>query len=249
MKQRNPQARVAWTWFGVGVLGAVGVVLPFVFGMEGMAGGFAIAVVCGFLALSAAITAAVFAARARVLGKLLRGDGVLAHWTYPAADRAEQAKKELGEEKKASWGLLLIIAVFSLLIGVGFWVADPDAGRVVFLVMVGLVALLAVVATLAPLARHRKRRRATPEAIVSREGAYVFGMLHTWRLLGARIDDVELAGGAKPVLRVTYSAPVLYGKIFLTRQSYTVLVPVPAGETDRAQEVADALRGDRGASS
>ncbi len=246
MRRRNPQARVAWIWVGIGVLGVAGVFLPFVFGMEGMGGGFAIAVVCGFLALSAAIAASVFAARARILGRLFRGADVLACWTYPEADRTNHAKKELAEEKKASWVLLLIIAAFALLIGIGFLIADPDAGRFVLLVMVGLVALLAVVAFLAPSIRHRKRRRAVPEAIVSREGAYVFGMLHTWRLLGARIEDVDLATGAKPVLHVTYSAPVLYGKVFLTRQSYTVSIPVPPGEQGRAEEVAQALRGGGG---
>ncbi len=245
MKRRNPQARIAWIWVGIGVLGVSGIFLPFAFGMEGMRGGFAIATVCGFLTLSAAITAAVFAARARILGRLLREEGVLVHWAYPEADRTDQAKKELAEEKKASWVLLLIIAAFALLIGIGFLIADPDAGRFVFLVMVGLVVLLAIVAFLAPLVRHRKRRRAVPEAIVSREGAYVFGMLHTWRLLGARIEDVGLATGAKPVLHVTYSALVLYGKVFLTRQSYTVSIPVPPGEQSRAEETAQALRGDR----
>ncbi|MDD4903764.1 MAG: hypothetical protein PHX77_04625 [Candidatus Bipolaricaulis sp.] len=249
MKPRNPQARIASIWVGVGVLGVVGAVLPSVFGMEGMAGGFAIAVICGFLTLCAAITAAVFAARARVLGRMLRGDGVLVHWTYPTADRAEQTEKEFDEERKASWGLLLIMAAFSLVMGIGFLVADPDAGRYVFFAMIGLVALLAAVATLAPLARRRKRGRATPEAIVSCDGAYVFGMLHTWRLLGARVDDVELAGGAKPTVRVTYSAPVLHGRILLTRQSYTVSIPVPPGARERASEIVGALRGDRGAAS
>lgn len=246
MKRRNPQVRVAWIWVGIGALGVGGIFLPFAFGMEGMSGGFAIAAVSGFLALSAVICVAIFAARARILGRLLRGRGVLAHWTYPETDCADQAKKELAEEKKASWVLLLIIAAFALLAGIGFLIADPDAGRFVLLVMVGLVVVLALVAFLAPRARHRKRRRAVSEAIVGPEGAYVFGMLHTWRLLGARIDDVSLVAGSKPMLHVTYSAPVLYGKVFLTRQSYAVSIPVPPGEQGRAEEIAQALRGDPG---
>jgi hypothetical protein len=246
MKRRNPQARVAWIWVGIGALGVAGIFLPFALGMEGMGGGFAIAAVSGFLALSAAIAAAIFAVRARILGRLFGGVNVLANWTYPEADRADQARKELAEEKKASWVLLLIIAAFALLIGVGFLIADPDAGRFVLLIMVGLVVLLAFVAFLAPRVRHRKRRRAVSEAIVSSEAAYVFGMLHTWRLLGARIDDVSLAAGSRPMLHVTYSAPVLYGKIFLTRQSYTVSIPVPPGEQSRAEEIAETLSGGRG---
>jgi hypothetical protein len=179
-----------------------------------------------------------------VLGRLLSGTGVLAHWTYPVEDRAEHVDKELAEERKGSWTLFFIIAAFSLVIGVGFLVADPDAGRFVFLLLMGVVALLALVAALAPRVRHRKRRRAIPEAIVSPEGAYVFGILHTWRLLGARVEGAEVAQGKKPVLRVTYSAPFLYGRFFLGRQAYTVLVPIPQGEEDRAQSVLRTLRGE-----
>lgn len=244
MSQPNRQARVAVTWAGIGAVAAVGAALPFALGMDGMAGGFAIAFVSGFFALAAWIAAAVFGARARVLGRLLAEEGLLAHWTYPEAERKEHAEKELTEEKKASWTLLAVIAAFSILIGIGFLIADPDAGRYVFLLLVGMVAVLAGVAFVAPRARASRRRRAAPEAFVSREAAYVLGMLHTWRLLGARVEEVELVRGRKPVLRVTYSAPVIYGKFFLTRQSYTVSIPVPPGDEDRAGAAARAIVGE-----
>jgi hypothetical protein len=244
MKRRNPQARVALIWVLIAVLGAAGAILPSALGMDGMGGGYAIAFVSGFVALCGIIVAAIFAARARVLGRLLSGHGVLAHWTYPAEDRADHVDKELAEERKGSWALFFIIAAFSLVIGVGFLIADPDAGRFVFLVLAGVVALLAVVAALAPRMRHARRRRAVAEAIVSLEGAYVFGMLHTWRLLGARVEGAEVAQGKKPVLRVTYSAPFLYGRFFLGRQTYTVLVPIPQGEEARALSVARSLGGE-----
>jgi hypothetical protein len=244
MKRRNPQARVALIWVLIAVFGAAGAILPSALGMDGMGGGYATAFVSGFVALCGILVAAIFAARARVLGRLLSGHGVLAHWTYPAEDRTDHVDKELAEERKGSWTLFLVIAAFSLVIGVGFLIADPDAGRFVFLVLAGVVALLAVFAALAPRMRHRKRRRATPEAIVSVEGAYVLGMLHTWRLLGARVEGAEVARAKKPVLHVAYSAPFLYGRFLLGRQTYTVLVPIPQGEEERAESVVRALRGE-----
>jgi hypothetical protein len=244
MKRRNPQARVALIWALIAVLGAAGTILPTALGMDGMGGGYAMAFVSGFVALCGIIVAAIFGVRARVLGRLLSGRDVLAHWTYPAQDRAEHVDKELAEERKGSWTLFFVIAGLSFVIGVGFLVADPDAGRFVFLVLACVVALLAGVAALAPRVRHRKRRRAVPEAIISLEGAYVLGMLHTWRLLGARVEGVEVAEGKKPVLRVSYSAPVLYGRLLFGRQSYTVSIPVPRGEEERAESVVHALRGE-----
>jgi hypothetical protein len=245
MKRRNPQARVALIWGLVAVLGAAGTVLPTALGMDGMGGGYAIAFVSGFVALCGVVAAAIFAVRARVLWRLFSGRSVLAHWTYPAEDRTDHVDKELTEERKGSWALFLVIAAFSVVIGVGFLIADPDAGRFVFFVLMGVVALLAAVAALAPRMRHRRRRRATPEAIVSVEGAYVLGMLHTWRLLGARVEGAELAQAKKQVLRVSYSAPFLYGRFFLGRQTYTVLIPVPRGEEERAESVVRSLRGER----
>jgi hypothetical protein len=244
MKQRNPQARVALVWSLIAVLGTAGVILPTALKMDGMGGGYAVAFVSGFIALCGVVVAAIFAIRARILGRLLSGRGVLAHWTYPAEERAAHVDKELAEERKGSWTLFLVIAAFAVVIGVGFLVADPDAGRFVFLLLMGVVALLAVVAALAPRVRHRRRRRAVPEAIISLEGAYVLGMLHTWRLLGARVEGAEVAQGKKPVLRVTYSAPVLYGRFLVGRQSYTVLIPIRRGEEERAESVVRALQGE-----
>jgi hypothetical protein len=243
MKPRNGQTHVAAVWAGITVLSLLGAILPSALGMDGMGGGYAIAFVSGFVALCGLITTAVFAARARILGRLLSGTGVLVHWTYPEEERADHTRKELAEERRASWTLLLVIAGFSLVIGIGFLIADPDAGRFVLLVLACVVALLTIVAALAPRIRHARRRKATREALISREGAYVFGMLHTWRLLGARVEGAEVTGAGKPVLRVAYSAPVVYGRFFFTRQSYTVSIPVPHGEEERAQDVVRALLG------
>jgi hypothetical protein len=245
MNPRNHQTRIATVWAGISVLAVVGAILPSALGMDGMGGGYAIAFVSGFIALCSLIATAVFAARARILGRLLSGTGCLAHWMYPEEERTDHARKELAEEKKASWMLLLVIAAFSFVIGLGFLVADPEAGQFVLLVLAGVVALLAMVAVLAPRIRNARRRQAAPEAFVSWEGAYVLGMLHTWRLLGARVEQAQVTEGAKPMLRVEYSAPVVYGRFFLSRQSYTVSIPVPHGEESRARDAAGAIEGDR----
>jgi len=241
VNSRNRQARIASVWGVVALIAAAGAALPSLAGIDGMAGGYAISVSSGFIALVGAIAAAVFYARARILAHLLRGHGVLVHWTYPDDARQEQTRKELAEETKGSWMLFWIIAAFCLVIGIGFLIADPEAGRFVLFVLLGIVALIAVVAALAPRIRYAKRRRAVPEAIVSMEGAYVLGMLHTWRLLGARVESADVSDSRRPVLHVTYSAPMVYGKFFYARQQYTVQIPVPPGETRRAEEVASFL--------
>jgi len=246
MKVGNRQTRTALAWAVVAAVALSGCILPTMLGMSGMAGGYAISFASGFVCLVALITTAVFAARARILARLLSGQGVLVRWIYPDEDRRRQADKELKEEAKGSWVLFLVIAGFCLVIGIAFWLADPEAGRDVFFVMLGVVALLAAVAAVAPRIRYAKRRRGAPEAIVSREGAYVLGMLHTWRLLGARVEGADVTTGRNAALRVSYSAPMLYGRYFYGRQHYTVTIPIPHGQSERATQVADALEASNG---
>ncbi|MEW5825477.1 MAG: hypothetical protein AB1778_01485 [Candidatus Bipolaricaulota bacterium] len=241
MARRNRQARVALAWWSILGLSILGGFLPFWLGMDGMDGGFAIAFGCLFVGIVALIAALVFTARSRILARLLAGQGLLVRWTYAPESQQRQATEEAVEERKASWGLLLIIALFAVLIGGGFWIADPEAGRWVFFTMLGVVAILAVVATAAPRYREARRRRAEPLALVSREGAYVLGMLHTWRLLGARVEGGGVSRGRRPTLNFEYSAPVVYGRFFFTRQSYVVSIPIPPGEEERAEEVLQAV--------
>jgi uncharacterized membrane protein len=62
--------------------------------------------------------------------------------------------------------------------------------------------------------------------------------------VGAFIATVSLIAvvvfwGREPVLRTTYSALIVCGEFFCARQQHTVQIPVPPGETERAEEAAE----------
>ena len=233
---RNPQRAVARAWMGVAVVAAGLTALPFLIGMDGMSGGFALAFVSFFLAICGVVVAVIYGSRARALDRILSGAGLLARWSVDPETRRRAADVEYAEEKKVKAGLFLVVAVITVVIGLVFLLVDREVGWMVFLVLVGVLAIIGLVACAGPRLRVARSRRATDDVLISRDGATVNGAFHTWRLLGASLEGAELVEGSPVVLRIAYSAPVRTG-----RQGYTVHVPVPPGEEETARRVAEEL--------
>jgi len=233
---RNPQRTVARVWLGVAVVAAFLTALPFLIGMDGMSGGFALSLVSFFFAISGVIVAIIFGSRAKALDGIVSGKDLLARWSVDPQTRKSAIELEFSEEKKAKAGLFLVVLVITVVIGLGFVLVDREAGPIVFLVLLCVLVLVGLVAWSTPRLRRHRSLRATGEILIAKDGAYVNGMFHTWRLLGAKLEQALYTEGTPPVLAITYSAPVRYG-----RQSYTFTVPVPVGEEEAARRVADQL--------
>ena len=236
-RAKNPQKTVVRVALGVVLLGTLLIVLPF-FTMDGMSGGFALTTGGAFIFLCGAITAAVYASRARTLGRILAEKNLLAHWRVDDAEQRRHADAEYEEEKKEKGALFLVVAVITLAIGLVFLFVAGEAGPIVFLVLLGVLAIVGLVAWSGPRIHRRRSRRIGGEVYISADGAYVDGMLHTWRLLGARIEHASFEEGQTPTLEIAYSAPVMYG-----RQAYTIRIPVPRDQEERAREVVRKLCG------
>ncbi len=236
MKRRNRQAEAAAAWAAVSLAGVAGAVLPFAVGMDGMSGGYAAAFAGGIVAMSGAGVSAVSAARARVVARLFADGGALLHWTYPESLRAEHADRGFIESRRRNWALLRVTAAVCTALAFLFVLARPHARGVVISVLLAAVVALAAVAAMEPFLERRCRRRQIPEAFVSFEAAYVFGMLHAWAQFGARVEDAGVVPGTTPLLRVAYSTPLRMGS-----KSAVVMIPIPAGEEGRASDVARVL--------
>jgi hypothetical protein len=215
---------------------AAGAALPLALGVDVMAGGLAAAFVGGVLSVCGIAASLVFAARALSLARLLRGEEVLVHWTYPDIARATATAETSPRDEDARGVGPLVVVAFALALGGCFWLLAPSVGRGVFFGFVGLALVVCIAAGLAPRMRRARRARAIPEAALSLEGAYVVGSLHAWGLLGARIESAEVTATSVPRLQVTYSSPVPYG-----RRETVVTIPIPPGEEERASEAARAL--------
>lgn len=238
-KLPNHEARVARIAFWV-LIGFV--VLAFVPGWAGidmMEKGFALVMLCVFFAIASSITWLLFRRRARMLDRFLKGRDVLIRWNIPADVWVRHVAEDLKEEKEGKKGLFLIAAFWVVLIGGGFAIFAGEAGRMVALVLLGVLAILVPFAFWLPKVRAaRMLKRPTP-VIIGREGAYVGGELHDWKLVGsflsgAKIDDTK---DPKQVCIDYYyisgrGAPV----------PCEVRLPIPPGKDEEAKHAVEELK-------
>jgi hypothetical protein len=136
-------------------------------------GGFAISFVSLFIAIVAAIVGVMYLGWADKLDKILRGEGILAHWTYTPEYWAEYTKKEYEEEKSEKKGLFLIVSGFALFFGILFWVLDAEAGFFVFLVMLGLIGLVAFAWRFSAWNNYRQNIGGVKEAYITKDAIYM----------------------------------------------------------------------------
>jgi hypothetical protein len=235
----NPQRRMAKYWLMLAAFGVLMALFPFLISMDMMNWGFAI-VFFSFLPIVAGLVGAFFYfQRARTLDNMLKGEKVLAHWRYSADEWDRFASEEAEEEKSEKTGLFLVITAFALLFGFLFLLFAPDreAGRWVFVAMLGLIVIIAITAFLSiRFSPFRSRGRPT-EAYVSDDGVFINGTLHTWNVPGTMLSKAEFQAGPPSLLEIEYSFVTRYGMDFAT-----VRVPVPQGEEAAARQVAQRLR-------
>lgn len=217
----------------VGLLGVVGIFVPSLLGIDGFDGGFAIAAVCVVISLTAFICAVVFWWMSRKEDKLKNGEN-FAHWTYTDDEWQKFAQLEKGLDASYKKTLYVIIVVFAVLCGGGFWIMDPENGVYVAYAMLGLIVFMGLVAfiSIKTSAASLKRKG---EAYISKDGVIMNGAFHAWSLVGSRFEDAAYHQENDPkYIEFTYSFVARYG-----RQTAQVRVPVPKEhEQDAAAVIA-----------
>ncbi len=236
MKPGNPLVRVAAVGAATAAVGIAGAVLPLAMRTASTAGGGALAIPGGLLAGAGLVVAVVYGLRGRVLGRMLRGEGVLARWSYAPEATADLLSRTLAEERKRGRRLFLVCSAVCIAAATIVGLARPGAGRYVVPAALSSVFLSAAAADVVPRLRHSRRCRGLQEAIISRDGAYVCGRLYAWSLLGAYLVEVRLAPGDVPALEVKYRTPIGGEELA------TACIPVPSGREGWAADVARALR-------
>ena len=143
--------------------------------------------------MSGVAVGVMFMGSASKLDRILRGEGVLAHWVYPQEFWEQFMGKEYIEEKSEKKGLFLIITAFALFFGVLFWVLDPEAGFYVFLVMLGLIGLCFMAWQLSAWSNLRQNSRTgIKEVYISKDAVYLNGKFISWTGWFSHFNSVAL---------------------------------------------------------
>ncbi len=179
----------------------------------------------------------IFLGQARRLGRMFRGEELLAHWIFGSEEQDRKAEAEFREKKVMHRILLGIIAFFFVLFGVLFAVFgfdEPEDALGFLAAMAGIFALIATVALITPYTSYKRMRKSVPEVYLGLYSAWVMGEYTQWKAPMTRITGVSLKNGdAGIVIEVGYSILQRYGW-----QPHECRIPVPDGKEGEARDAA-----------
>lgn len=221
------------------LIGLVMMIGPSVMGMDMMRYGFGIGFIGFFLVIAGGVTWLMYLRLARAFARILKGEGLLAHWTYSPEEWAAYVAGEARERAGLTWALWTTIMGIAAAICFALSLALEDA----FLIMLGVWVFLAVVLGItAFIAQHQgtwRSRHAPGEALVALGGVILPAEEHYWGFVDCwlREAEVELE---PPRLRIKYEFLTRYGK-----DEWEVRVPIPRGQEASARAIADQLNATR----
>jgi hypothetical protein len=203
---------------------------------------FALGFFCLILSVTSLFVAIMYTKRGKVAGAILRGENLLAHWTYTPEEWKRYAGKEHQETVSANRGLFFLVAGIAVIIGIIFIIGHSEDWGVFAVVILGIIAIAGGSAWLAVALSKRQNRKYLGEVFITKDALFINRVLHTWKGFGAALEGVayETEGREIPVVIIEYSIPARYN-----RQSQTVRVPVPHGHEAEAEIIVQQLENRR----
>jgi len=229
----SPQRRTVRRALLVSCIGLFLMFAPMGLGwIDGLEGGFALAMFGLLVMLTGIITAIIFHRLARRYEQIVSDKEPLARWTYTDAQWRAYTEAEHVADTRDRWTLVAIISAFALFFGVLFAVFAPEGGVYVLLTMLGLIGIVSLTAFITSRQNYRRNVLHKGETIIAGDGLILNGQLHAWNVIGSRLERVDYVDATVPLVEFEYSAPSRNG-----RDSYTVRVPVPSGEEKNARDI------------
>jgi hypothetical protein len=241
----NSARTTAIVWGILSVLFLVGFFTPFI--VDFLGGDiedwmFAIMFFSLIMCITSIVVAVMYTKRANITGSILRGEHLLAHWTYTEEEWSRYAQTEHKEFKQHNRSLFILVAVIAVIIGVIFIIIHPDDWAVFAVMILGIIAIAGGSAWLAVALGERQNRKYHGEVFITADGLFINRVLHLWKGYGAALESAvyEASGRDIPVIVIDYSAPSRTG-----RQTWTVRVPVPGGHEPEAEIIVQQLQNRR----
>ena len=237
----NPEWRNAAASIAVAVLFFLFCILSLAV-LDGMNGGFALAFVAFFLAVSGVAVALLYVHRARAMDAILNDPAPLARWTIPDDMAATEAGREYQDYRERNRALFLVIGGMLGACALFFLLFAGEDGILTGLVLLGFAVLLILVSRVTPCLAYRRAIRAPREVHISRTGLIWQGKVYPFRSFLVFYGGVSFREGAggNPALLV-FSFTQLAGRFLI--QPFEVSVPVPPGEEEHARAIAGAPGG------
>lgn len=228
MPIKNTQRRAAFIWIFIAFAGVFMVFMPAIFDIDIMNGGGALIFFGIFVFISGIIVSIMFFRRSKIFDNALRGE-VLVRWNYDTDTWKRFVQQDYEFRKGKSKSLFILISSICFVVGLIFFILDPEAGFYVFLTMLGMIVILAITAYLSAVVPYRRNKSRVGEVIIFSDGIYINGATHIWKGFTVRLESVSYSIDSENCVEFIYSAVTRTG-----RECYTVLVPIPQGREKEA---------------
>ena len=212
------------------------------FFIDGMSGGFAIAFVSFFLAISSFVAALLFFSRARIMDTILSDPCPLAHWIYPEEMARASVEREYQEFKERNRAMFIIIGGMLAVVALFFLIFVQEGGLETAVILLAIAALLFVVSRVTPWLERRRAMTSPHEAVITHQGIVYEGSVYPFRSFLVFWHGVTLREPKKKnPATLVFSFTQLVGRFII--QPFEVVVPVPHGGEETAGMVVRGLGG------
>ena len=211
--------------------------------IDGMQGGYAIALVSLFIAISGIAVAGLFFHRARVMDGILNSNHLLAHWVYSPDMAKESASREYTEYLERNRAMFLLIGGLLVVTALIFIIFVEDGGIITGGFLLAFTVVLFIISRITPVLERNRALKMPHEAFIAENGIIYEGAVYPFNSFMTGMYEVSLHKGTprkNPSLIFSFTQLVgLY-----TIQPFEIVVPVPPGEMDTANQVVRTLGGE-----
>ena len=216
------------------------------FAIDGMSGGYALAFISFFLAISSFVVALLFIHRARVMEAILADPSPLAHWTYPEETVRANVEREYQDYRERNRAMFFVIGGMLVVVALFFLLFVGEGGPEVGIFLLAFAVFLSVVSRVTPWLEQRRSIKASHDAIITRSGIVYEGSVYPFRSFLVFWDGISLRkADKKDPAALVFSFTQLVGRFII--QPFDVVVPVPPGEEERAGQIVQQLGGNASA--
>jgi hypothetical protein len=211
--------------------------------IDGMDGGYALAFISLFLAISSGAVALLYIRRARVMDGIFADPRLLAHWSYTDEMSQKSREREYRDYEDRNRSMFIVIGGMLVLGSLFFIIFVEDGGLATGIILLVFAGFLFVVSRVAPVLERRRATNVPHEAFIARTGVIYEGIVYPFHSFLRSRGGITLrnADAKNPALLV-FSFTQLNGLFIL--QSFAVTIPVPPGEEAVAQRIVRELGGD-----
>ena len=210
-------------------------IYAFIF-IDGFSGGYAIAFVSFFLAVSGVAVAALFFHRARVMDSILNSTRLLAHWTYSADEAEQSARREYADYQERNRAMFLVIGGMLFLVALVMMIFAGEGGFITGVFLLAFTVFLFVVSKVAPVIVLKYALASPRDAYIAENGIVYEGAVYPFQSLLMRMDAATFQErmGKKPAVLI-FSFTQFVGLNICS--PFDIEIPVPQGEEQTARKI------------